>query len=241
MRESAHRPFPMPAGRWLMFQSWRDLLFGSWRVSHSVLRLLVPARLRIDAFDSAPWVTLAPFVITGLRFRLMPPLPGLSTFGELNLRTYVTYDGVPGVFFFTLDASSRIAVAAARRFYKLPYRQAHIDVKRRDGWVEYHSRRSKGFAELKARYRPTGEPFEAAPETLDHFLAERYALYTVDENGSVWRGDIHHARWPLQRAEAEVEINTVSGAHGIPRPRERPVVHYAARQDTLIWPLKRVG
>src|SRR5690606_37772587 len=85
MRESAHRPFPMPAGRWLMFQSWRDLLFGSWRVSHSVLRLLVPARLRIDAFDSAPWVTLAPFVITGLRFRLMPPLPGLSTFGELNL------------------------------------------------------------------------------------------------------------------------------------------------------------
>ncbi len=236
-----HRPWPLPSGPWLMFQSWRTLLFAHWAVPAAHLQAVVPAELTLEEFEGRAWVGLTPFRLTDLRPRGVPALPRLSTFPEMNLRTYVRVGDRPGIFFFSLDAGSRLAVLGARAFYRLPYRRADMSVGSDNGWITYRSRRRSGpEAEFVGRYRPVGEAFEAEPETLEHFLTERYALYTVLNDGSVLRGEIHHAPWTLRPAEAEIERNTVAGAHGIELPGEAPLLHFAARQDTLVWPPERL-
>lgn len=239
LKETSHRPWPLPSRPWVMYQSWRELLFLHWTVPPATLRLLIPAQLELDLFQGRAWVGLTPFRMVGLRPRFLPALPGVSSFPELNLRTYVRFGDRAGIVFFTLDATSLPAILAARLLYSLPYRRAAITVEHTDGWIRYSSRRLDGYAAFSARYRPAGDVFQAAPGSLEHFLTERYALYAVDDGGRVLRGDIHHAPWNLQPAEAEIEMNTLAAAHGIQRPSDRPVLHYAARQDTLIWPTVR--
>src|SRR5712692_899777 len=138
-----------------MEQTWNDLLFAHWPVSAKILRPLVPSALSLDAFDGQCWVAVAPFHMTGIRARGLPPIPGFSSFPELNVRTYVTVGGKPGVYFFSLDAGSRAAVWAARAAYRLPYFQARMKVGYDDGWVMYSSCRNSD-AIFAARYRPVG-------------------------------------------------------------------------------------
>jgi uncharacterized protein len=235
--EIAHRPWPLPRGPWVMFQSWRQLLFAHWPVPFSSLRPLVPDELELEAFDGSAWIGQTPFHLTDLRPRLLPSLPGLSDFPEMNLRTYVRVEDKPGIFFFSLDAASWLAVIGARLGYRLPYFSAEMRIERRDGWLEYRSRRKEPPpAEFVGRYRPIGDVFHADAGTLEYFLTERYALYTVLRNGRILRGEIHHPPWPLQTAEAEIEHNTVPAAHGISLPDRAPLLHFSARQDTLVWP-----
>lgn len=220
----------------MLFQSWRTLLFAHWAVDPEVLRPLVPAALDLDIRDGAAWVALTPFRLVGLRVRGLPRLPVGSTFPETNLRTYVRVGDRGGVFFFSLDAGSRLAVRAARTLYRLPYRFAEMEVASRGGWTEYRSRRpDAGGADLVARYRPTGPPARPGPGSLEHFLTERYALYTTLHNGRILRAQIHHPPWSLQPAEADLERNDVPAAEGVPVPDEPPILHYAERQDTLVW------
>lgn len=235
-QDVGHRPWPLPQLPWIMFQSWRDLLFAHWPVPWETLRALVPAELVLERYDGSAWVGLTPFRLAGLRPRCLPALPGLSEFPEMNLRTYVRVGEKPGIFFFSLDAASWPAVWGARTFYRLPYRHAEMLVRPSGGWIHYQSLRDGGAAEFVGRYRPTGSSFRAEPGTLEHFLIERYALYVVLRSGKILRGDIHHGVWSLQAAEAEIERNTMASAHGIALPEAAPVLHFAARQDTLVWP-----
>ena len=224
-----------------MGQTWEDLLFAHWRVPTETLRSLVPPQLSLDLYDGSAWIGVTPFEVTGLRLITMPPVPVVSTFLELNVRTYVTAEQKPGILFFSLDAASSLAVRAARRFYRLPYFRAVMSATRADGRVEFSServRRDGPRYELRARYEPGGDVFAAEPGSLEHFLAERYCLYTLDE-GRLFRGEIHHPPWPLQPAEAEIERNTMA-----PPPLElvgEPLLHFAGRQDVVIWPLRAVG
>lgn len=219
-----------------MVQSWRDLLFAHWPVPASELRALVPPELELESWGGSAWVGVVPFRIVGLRARLLPPLPGLSRFPETNLRTYVRASGRSGVYFFTLEAARRAAVWGARLAYRLPYHYARMQVERDGDTVRYRTRRPSGAAELVLRYRSTGPPAEAAPGSLEAFLAERYALLTVLTGGRVLRADIHHRPWLLQPAEAEIERDTLTAAHGIRLSATEPLLHFAARQDTLVWP-----
>jgi uncharacterized protein len=243
LEDVAHRPWPLPPhDGWLMGQTWDRLLFAHWRLPPEDLRRHVPSELPLDTFEGDAWIGVTPFVLRGLRLRATPPLPGGSAFPELNVRTYVTLGGKPGIWFFSLDAASRAAVAAARRLYRLPYFHARMSAERdEDGAVRYSSdRRSKGErpASLRARYAPEGRVFTAEPGSLDAFLAERYCLYTVD-GGTIFRADIHHPPWPLQRATAELDLNTMPPP-GLPTEGD-PVLHYAERQDVVIWPLRAVA
>ena len=234
----AHRPWPLPSGPWVMKQTWHDLLFAHWPLPQAVMRPLLPAQLALDTFDGQCWVGVIPFHMSGIRARGLPPLPGLSRFPELNVRTYVTHGGKPGVYFFSLDAGNLPAVWVARRFYHLPYFHAAMSSKELSGNIHYSSRRLRGAAEFCGRYRPTAETRLREKGSVENWLTERYSLYTTHD-GQVYRGEIHHQPWPLQDAEADFETNTVASAAGIPLPTTAPLLHFARRLEVLIWPLRR--
>jgi uncharacterized protein len=189
----------------------------------------------VQTHSGSAWLGVTPFVVTGLRARGLPPLPFASSFRELNVRTYVTRDDKPGIWFFSLDASSQLAVEAARRLYRLPYFRADITVRRRGTELSYECSRNAGKA-FSATYRPDGDVFNAEPGSLEQFLTERYCLYTEHE-GEIHRADIHHRPWPLQPAAAQVDLNTMPP---LKVRDDDPLVHYSARQDVVIWPLEQL-
>jgi uncharacterized protein len=236
--ETAHRPWPPPGEPWTMAQTWDDLLFAHYRVSAEQLARLVPQGLEIEQCDGSAWVGVTPFVITAFRLRGTLPLPRLSTFPELNVRTYVTVDDKPGIWFFSLDTSSRLAVEGARRAYKLPYFQARLSIERRAGRVVCACERDDDpERRFEGRYQPTSEVFNADRDSLEWFLTERYCLYAIDQ-GRLHRAEIQHPPWPLQQAEAHVETNTMPPP-GIDAGGP-PLCHFSRRQDVLIWPLRPV-
>ncbi len=232
---SAHRPWPLPERPWVMGQTWERLLFAHWAVPPAALAALVPPPLALDTFGGDAWIGVTPFVVRNLRPRGVPPLPWLSTFPETNVRTYVTYGDQPGILFFTLEAARLPGVLGARAGYLLPYHWARMRVRIVGGDVHYRSRRRPGTpARLAATYRPIGPVFHAAGGSLEHFLAERYCLYAPTRLGLL-RTQIHHAPWPLQPAAAAVEH-----ADLLPVPVDGPpLVHYADRQDVLVWAPER--
>jgi uncharacterized protein len=180
---TAHRPWPMPTAPWLMTQSWHDLLFAHWRVDTSQLRRAVPDFFELDLFDGEAWVGVVPFYMTNVGLRAAPALPWLSAFPELNVRTYVRVSDRPGVYFFSLDAGRRLAVAAARALLNLPYYAAAMRVDRPDSAVHYQSARRSGGAEFHAIYEAAGTPFTASVGSIEYFLTERYCLYHYDRRG----------------------------------------------------------
>ena len=231
-----HRSWPPPEAAWVMGQTWDELLFAHWRAPADALRSRLPDGLELDLFEDEAWIGITPFRVTGLRARGLPPLPLISSFLEVNTRTYVTAGGKPGIWFFSLDAESDLAVQAARRVYKLPYVPADMRAHWRDGRLRYESTRRGGErAALRVGYRPIGDVIDADPSSLAHFLTERYCLYAEDA-GRLKRAEIHHGPWPLQPAEAEIEENTMPPS-GIELLDEPPLLHFSARQDVVIWPL----
>lgn len=238
LHSTAHRPWPLPSGPWIMKQTWHDLLFAHWPIAPAQMRPLVPPQLPLDTFDGQCWIGVIPFWMSGIRGRCLPPLPGLSRFPELNVRTYVTCGGKPGVYFFGLDAANLPAVWAARTFFHLPYFHAEMNSTERDGTIRYSSCRYDAPAELRAAYRPTSAGRPRDKNSIEHWLAERYCLYTL-HRAQVYRCEIHHQPWPLQDAEAEFEINTMAAAAEITLPDTKPLLHFARRLEVLIWPLRR--
>ena len=234
----AHRPWPLPPGHWTMVQTWHDLLFAHWPVAPDLLRRIVPRELPLDTFEGNSWIGVVPFWMSNVRLRGMPALPWLSRFPELNVRTYVSLGGKPGVYFFSLDAARLTAVLGARAFYYLPYFHADMSVQVQGDEISYASRRFRGKANLRALYRPAGEVEFRRPGRLDHWLTERYCLYTVFR-GRVYRGEIHHRPWQLQDASADFKLNTMTSSAGIELPATKPLLHFSRVQEVLIWPLRR--
>jgi uncharacterized protein len=239
----SHRPWPMPGSPWIMTQSWHDLLFAHWPVDVRRLRELVPEGLNLDLFDHQAWVGVIPFHMTNVAPRGVPAVPGVSAFPELNVRTYVTVDNKPGVYFFSLDAGSALAVTVARALFRLPYFTASIDIEDLAGSIHYRSVRNterRGDVVFEARYRPTGSAGAPRIDSLEYFLTERYCLYTVDDSFHAYRVDIHHPPWALQPAEADIVSNTMAQTAGIDLPPIPPLLHFAKRQDVVAWALKRL-
>jgi uncharacterized protein YqjF (DUF2071 family) len=239
--EIDHRPWPLAPGDWRLGQTWESLLFAHWRVPVSAIRALVPPALDVDTYGEDAWLGITPFLLSGLRVRGALPLPLASTFPELNVRTYVTVAGKPGIFFLSLDAASALAVAGARRLYKLPYFRARMSMQQRGIRVTFESVRSEAGAHrraFEAGYRPIGPTVEARPGTLEHFLTERYCLYTV-EGRRLYRAEIHHPPWQIAPAAAVIEENTMAPAP-VQLPEAEPLLHYAPRQDTVVWALETV-
>jgi uncharacterized protein len=233
----AHRPWPMSEGPWLMTQTWHNLLFAHWPVQAEVLRKLVPTRFRLDLFGGTAWLGVVPFHMTNVAPRGVPSLPWISEFPELNVRTYVRVGDRPGIYFFSLDAGSALAVQTARSLLNLPYFVAEMSVRPNGTTIEYDSQRETRSvpATFSASYRPVGPAFQAISGSLEYFLTERYCLYNLDHHGAPYRLEIHHPRWQLQPAHVAFTRNTMADAAGVPLPDVQPLLHFSRRQDMVAW------
>jgi uncharacterized protein len=216
-----------------MAQTWTHLLFAHWRVPVEDLRRRVPKLFDLDLYEGQAWLGVVPFDLAVIRARGVPPLPGASRFPEINVRTYVTVGGRPGVYFFSLDAAHLPAVLTARWFFRLPYRHATMSLEAADDQVRYESRRRRGTAVFRGTYAPVGPTFNATPGSLEEFLVERYCLYT-SLLGTRLRLEIDHPAWSLQQARASFDENTMAEPLGL-RLQGAPLLHYAHRQETIGW------
>jgi uncharacterized protein YqjF (DUF2071 family) len=238
-----HRPWPHPRGRWTWRQSWCDLLFAHWPIPTDALRPLVPPSLTIQEYEGSSWVGVVPFRMQGVMRRPLPDLPGVSAFPEINLRLYVERDGKPGVWFLSLDATQPLAVWAARRFFHLPYYRARMSMEGMPDEIRYASTRLEDPrpVEFRGRYRPSSEVYEAQPGSLEHWLTERYCLYARSPTGALYRAEVHHLPWPLQRAEAEIERNQLLDPHGLCAEGSPALLHFARQIDVVIWSPERIA
>ncbi len=241
--DAAHRPWPLPTRPWVMHMRWCDLLFAHWPVEASSLQPFIPDGLELQTFEGTAWIGIVPFRMENVRPRLVPPLRGISAFPELNVRTYVSAEGKPGVWFFSLEADQPLAVRLARTFFHLPYMDAQMHCEDSGKEIIYSSVRThwgEKAAVFKGRYRPTGSVYHSQQGSLEHWLTERYCLYSANPKGQVFRGEIQHAPWPLQPAEAEFETNSMTGPLGLGLPSRQPLLHFVRRIDVVGWLIEPV-
>ncbi|HWE80753.1 MAG TPA: DUF2071 domain-containing protein [Gaiellaceae bacterium] len=228
--ETAGRPWPLPDVPWSQAETRRDLMLAHWRVELSDLARLLPPGLAVDTHAGAPWLGISAFRVESFRLRGLPPFPTLSSARRLETFTYVTVDGRPGLWHFSIEVSNRLHAEAAKRTHRLPAYRAQV--RQAAGSVEAER---DGYA-FRAEFRDAGEPFEPLAGSLDHFLTERYALYTED-GGRLYRAEVNHGPWSLRRATATVTTATLA-----PLPLEgEPHALTSRVEDILLWPLEEIG
>lgn len=220
---------------------WRDVGFVHWPVAPAVVAATLPDGLTVDIKRGRAWLGVVPFEMRDIRPRGSPI--GRS-FGELNLRTYVTDGETPGVYFYNLDAGDRLSVALARRLFELPYYRAEMALSRTDDGVRFRSHRTDDrapSADFDATYGPAGgeDPHRPRPNSLESFLVERYRFYVPDASGRIYYADIDHEPWPLQAGRAEIRRNDLFDANGFEQPEGEPVAHYSPGIDVTAGRIHR--
>lgn len=225
-----------------MYMEWHKLLFAHWAVKPDLLEPHIPEGLQLETFDGWAWLGVVPFQMRDTSPRHWLTVPSLSNFDELNLRTYVTNGKKRGVWFFSLDCSSALAVRAARFGFHLPYMDAKMRVQTSLETVQYSSHRThqnEPAAKLECQYQPTGKMYHAQPDTLEHFLTERYCLYSANKSGQLFRGEIDHPQWQLQPAQAEWQHNSMAEPLGIKLETAPDLLHYSERIAVRAWLLEK--
>jgi uncharacterized protein YqjF (DUF2071 family) len=243
LKITEHRPFPLPRSPWVMQQSWKDLLFIHYKIPYNTLRALVPQELALDTYNDEAWISITPFKMRNVRFRMLPSVPTATNFLELNLRTYVKLNGKGGIYFFSLDASSILSVMGARAGAFLPYFSANMSVNEEDRTFHFQSKRNgdiKTPAVLDVKYKPESTPFESQKDSLEEWLVERYCLFQEAIKGKFVEIDIHHLKWSLQQAEASILTNSLTKPLGFDIPGQQPLLHFSKYQKVLVWSPKIV-
>jgi uncharacterized protein len=232
-----HRPFPLPRGPWVMEQSWDDLLFAHWTVNPELISAQIPKELSLDTWGGQAFIGIVPFKMKGVKFRVAPPIPTATDFLELNVRTYVTYKDRPGIYFFSLDASSILAVIGARTGAGLKYFRANMHVEEKEGFLFYTSERIfGGEADLRIKYKPlSSQIYESEKGSIEEWLTERYCLFSQYIPENLIEIDIHHLKWPLQKAVAKIERNTMTLPLGINLADAPAYLHYVKHLKVLVW------
>ena len=234
----SHRPWALPKYPWTMHQTWSEVLFIHYPIQYDVLRKLVPDVLNIDSYNGTCWIGVVPFHMSAVRLRGLPPIPGTDQFPELNVRTYVTLDGKPGVYFFSLDAANRLAVKGAKTVYHLPYWYARMEMITNSSTTQFTCKRvHNDEIELTCSYHPTSDTFRAEAGSFEHWMVERYCFYTLNKAGVPLRCNILHEPWTLQTAEARLKVNTILSKQNIHVEEDEAIVHYAKKIDVRAWPL----
>lgn len=229
---------------WLMTQTWNDLLFIHWPVPAHELRPLVPRQLKLDLHDGTTWVSAVAFHLTNNRLRGLPPIPGITAFPSLNLRTYVSAGDKRGVYFFSIDADHRGVVWGGRLIFKLPYYRANIQLlQSQESMYNFKCTRQDvlgGQSAFQATYRPLSGDFPAAADPMTDFLTERYYLFTVDPKDQLLRVEIEHKPWVLRETALDITENTAADAAQINLPRANPLAYYATSMKVYLSGMIRI-
>jgi uncharacterized protein YqjF (DUF2071 family) len=232
-----------PSGTPVMYQTWRDLLFLHWEWDAAEIQALLPPGLYVDTYGEKAYVAVTPFFMSDVRASSLPEIPGTANFLELNVRTYVyDRDGVPGVWFFSLDCNQNLAVLMARMFYSLPYYSAQMEAKEESGLYQYRCHRAGEREAATFHYRKEDKTVNALPGSLPFFLAERYVLYAYSKKaGKLYTARVHHAPWQLFHAHLGKWDETMLRVNGLD-PKLRPPSHQwiAAPVRVKIYGLREV-
>lgn len=231
--EASERPWPLPDGLWAQAQIRSNSLHACWRVDLGALARLLPSELAVDTFEGEAWLALVASRVASLRVRGLPPMPGLSSFLQLEVGTFATLDGKPGVWLFSLELTKPLLVEAAKRAHRLPAYRARIAVADEPEGTRFDADRDG--LRFGAGFTAAGPVHEPRPGTLERFLTDRYALYTAD-GGRLYRADLHHSPTRLQAVEAVVDAATISPV----LLEGDPVVLFVPEQDVLVWPLEEL-
>ena len=235
-RLGADSPSGWPhTGPWVCAQRWEQLLFLHWAVPVATARALVPDAVEIDTYGGHAFISVLSLRMARVHLRDVVPIPDLSDFPELNVRTYVVHDGKPGVWFVSLDAPSHINAWIGRHVFHLAYDPAHMRMTDIGGRIDFQSDRERGTARFAATYEPDGASAPAAAGSLEEFLAERYCMYTLDHEGELCRADIEHRPWMLQQVSVEVLENDVLEADGLPDLGPPAHAMYADSLENVVW------
>ncbi|HMP80194.1 MAG TPA: DUF2071 domain-containing protein [Pirellulaceae bacterium] len=235
-------PTHRPNQRVSLRQRWAELLFLHWEVEAEAIQRLLPPGLTVDTYDGKAYVGLVPFTMTGIRPTWAPAIWGLSSFHEINVRTYVHCEGKhPGVWFFSLDAAHAIAVWIGRTFWHLNYCRARMSLTkdRRRGRIDYRTERlapRSTSAIANVAYTPSGVSQSATVGTLEYFFAERYIMY-VHRQGNLYLGRVHHVPYPLQTVTIHHWEENLLAANGVHRGPEEPSALYVEEVNVEIFPL----
>jgi uncharacterized protein len=220
--------------KWLMTQTWEHLLFFHWELDPQKVKPLLPSELELDTYAGKAWMTVLPFKVSHQRFRLLPEIPFLHSYFELNVRTYVKYRGIPGVYFFSLDVNNPLTVLGTNAL-SLPYKNAKMVMHRQRNDIVFTSNRLSDHAKFSAVYRPASPPAPVTSESLDYWLMERYRLFT---KWGKWilQGEIGHDCWEVSTAKALISENSVSP---IELSCEPDLTHYSSRKQAFIQSIKK--
>ena len=243
LNETKHRPIPFPKGPWLLTQVWNDMLFLHYQYDPSLIRPYVPIDFELDLFEDKAWVSIIPFKVTKMRPRGLPHIPFLHTYLELNVRTYVKYKGIPGIYFFSLDADKSLAVMGAQVGLGLPYKKAQMTFLQEDDQFYFRSKRNGAGSnyQFDVHYERQKILYEPLPDSLDYWLLERYCMYSI-LGDLVIRGDIHHDQWKVGMVHAEETVNTMlSSLQDGALHYSSSHMHYSRRKRFLFYPPKVVG
>ena len=242
IKKQDHRSWHVPSKNWIMRQTWKNVLFAHWPILPERLRSSIPSSLDIDTYQQMAWLGVVIFEIEGIYFRGLPPISVVFSFPEVNLRTYVQHKGKPGVFFLSLDVGNWASLAISKRWYHLPYCKAKISYRKETPFtvkvcvteIVKLPLHSKGVlqTDLRSYFPEEG--------TIDHWLTERYCLYSVDRKGNIYCGDIHHKPWSLQKAQAVLSNNTLPAPFGINISVDEPILHFSKGLDALFWNIKKI-
>lgn len=239
LKSTAHRDFPLPNKPWLMTQKWNDLLFIHLPISKNVLEAKIPVGLELDMFKGTAWISIISFRISNMHLRKIPPLPFLHSFLEVNVRTYVRHNGIPGVYFFSLDANNLLAIFGAR-IISLPYFYAQMNMIKEKDTIYFETIRKESLTVVfKGAYKPISKAYYPEPSSLNHWLLERYFLWFF-KNKSLFQGAIHHKQWKIQDAEVMIEKQNMLPDFQNDVLVGNPIFHYADVKRTLSWPIKKV-
>lgn len=233
-----------PAGSPVMYQSWRDLLFLHWEVEADSIAATLPPGIYPDLREGKAWIGLVPFFMRNIRPRFLPPVPGISNFLEMNVRTYVHDEqGRPGVWFYSLDANQALAVALAQKFFHLPYHYAKMSDDRRGETIHYRCTRSSIPSETSQFEYAAGDAM-AVPEpgSFEYFLVERYYLFAHDKTKNRnLIGQVHHRPYPLHEVELGKWTGEALAQAGFPvMDREPAHVAMSKGVDVEIFPIEPV-
>lgn len=237
LQSVAHRPWEISSKPWRFYQEWNNAVFLHWKVPAEVIRPLIPRTTELDTFQGEAWVSLVAFTMEKLRVSYLPAVPGISNFHEINLRTYITRDNKPGVYFLSIEAQKLLAVFLAKNISGLPYKKSLIKRSSNGMANTYSSINSvKGFS-LESTFETNEGEYERT--ALDKWLVERYCLY-LDRNDKLFRYDIHHLQWEIKKIELKHLKLQYKAGDLVLKEKQPDFSHFSPGVRVLAWPRKAI-